>query len=77
MNADGHPTARLGLRARVTAAFAILALVLSVTLAVFSYELTRSFVLSRRNATPRHQTNLNSRAVRDAHLANPADVQGA
>ncbi|MGZ8761963.1 MAG: ATP-binding protein [Acidimicrobiia bacterium] len=77
MNADGHPTARLGLRARVTAAFAILALVLSVTLAVFSYELTRSFVLSRRNATARQQTYLNARAVRDALLANPADVQGA
>ena len=77
MTADGRPTAQLGLRARVTAAFAILALVLSVTLAVFSYELTRSFVLSRRNATARQQTYLNARAVRDALVANPADVQGA
>jgi signal transduction histidine kinase len=74
---DERPPGQLGLRARVTAAFAILALVLSVTLAVFSYELTRSFVLSRRNATARQQSYLNARAVRDALLANPADVQGA
>ncbi len=77
MTSDERPPARLGLRARVTAAFAILALVLSVTLAVFSYELTRSFVLSRRNGTALQQTYLNARAVRDALLANPADVQGA
>jgi signal transduction histidine kinase len=77
VTAEGHPTQQLGLRARVTVAFAILALVLSVTLAVFSYELTRSFVLSRRNTTARQQTYLNARAVRDALLANPADVQGA
>ena len=77
MSDAARPTSRLGLRARVTAAFAILALVLSVTLAVFSYELTRSFVLSRRNSTARQQTYLNARAVRDSLRANPADVQGA
>lgn len=77
MTADRRSTSHLGLRARVTAVFAILALVLSVSLAVFSYELTRSFVLSRRNATARQQTYLNARAVRDALRGNPADVQGA
>jgi two-component system sensor histidine kinase MtrB len=74
---DRRSTSHLGLRARVTAVFAILALVLSVSLAVFSYELTRSYLLSRRIATARQQTYLNAQAVRDALRVNPADVQGA
>ena len=77
VNADRRSTSHLGLRARVTAAFAILALVLSVSLALFSYELTRSYLLSRRIATARQQTYLNAQAVRDALRINPADVQGA
>ncbi len=77
VEADRRSTSHLGLRARVTAAFAILALVLSVSLALFSYELTRSYLLSRRVATARQQTYLNAQAVRDALRVNPVDVQGA
>jgi signal transduction histidine kinase len=68
---------RLGLRARVTVGFAGLAFLLSVGLAVFSYELTRSFVITRREETVRQQAYVNARAVRDALEANPLDVRGA
>src|SRR4051812_43439201 len=68
---------RLGLRARVTLVFASLAFLLSVSLAVFSYELTRSFLVTRRSETVRQQAYLNARAVRDALEANPLDVRGA
>jgi signal transduction histidine kinase len=68
---------RLGLRARVTVVFAGLAFLLSVGLAVFAYELTRSFVVTRREETVRQQAYLNARAVRDSLEANPLDVRGA
>jgi two-component system, OmpR family, sensor histidine kinase MtrB len=68
---------RLGLRARVTLVFAALAFLLSVSLAIFSYELTRSFLISRRADTVRQQAYLNASAVRDALEANPLDVRGA
>ena len=68
---------RLGLRARVTLVFAGLAFLLSVTLAVFSYELTRNYLITRRQETVRQQAYLNARAVRDALEANPIDVRGA
>jgi signal transduction histidine kinase len=68
---------RLGLRARVTVGFAALAFLLSVGLAIFAYELTRSFVITRREETVRQQAYLNARAVRDALEANPLDVRAA
>jgi signal transduction histidine kinase len=68
---------RLGLRARVTLVFAALAFLLSVTLAVFSYELTRNYLVTRRQETVRQQAYLNARAVRDALEANPIDVRVA
>ncbi len=68
---------RLGLRARVTLVFAGLAFLLSVTLAVFSYELTRNYLITRRQETVRQQAYLNARAVRDALEANSLDVRGA
>ena len=68
---------RLGLRARVTLVFAGMAFLLSVTLAVFSYELTRNYLVTRRQQTVRQQAYLNARTVRDALEANPLDVRGA
>src|SRR5690349_13081987 len=68
---------QLGLRARVTLVFATMAFLLSVGLALFSYELTRSFLISRRAETVRQQAYLNASAVRDALEANPFDVRGA
>jgi two-component system sensor histidine kinase MtrB len=68
---------RVGLRTRVTVVFAALAFLLSTTLAVASYELTRSFLLDRREAAARQEAYLNARAVRDALRVNSADVGGA
>jgi two-component system sensor histidine kinase MtrB len=61
----------------VTVVFATLAFLLSTTLAVASYELTRSFLLDRREAAARQEAYLNARAVRDALRVNSADVGGA
>ncbi len=70
-------THRLGLRARVTLVFASLALIISASLAIFSYEVTRSYLLDRRVATARQEAFVNARAVRDALQVNPLDVRGA
>ena len=67
----------LGLRARVTAVFAALALGLSVTLSLASYELTRTFLVDRRTDAATQSAYLNARAVRDALRADPTDVTGA
>ena len=42
-----------------------------------SYELTRNYLVTRRQQTVRQQAYLNARAVRDALEANPVDVRGA
>ena len=68
---------RLGLRARVTVLFACAALVLSTSLAIFSYGLTRTFLLDRSGATSRREAYLNARSVRDALRVNSLDVVGA
>lgn len=74
MSARAH---RLGLRARVTAVFAVLALLLSVGLAVFAYEATRAFLVDRRETTIRQEAFVNARSVRDALQLNPLDVRAA
>lgn len=48
------------------AAFAGLALLLSTSLAVFSYELTRHYLLDQRTAAARRQAFENARSLRDA-----------
>jgi signal transduction histidine kinase len=68
---------RVGLRARVTAVFAALAFLLSTTLAIASYELTRSFLVDRRESAARQEAYLNARAVRDSLRVNSVDVGGA
>lgn len=67
----------MGLRNRVTVVFAALAFLLSTTLAIASYELTRSFLLDRRETAARQEAFLNARAVRDALRANAIDVGGS
>jgi two-component system sensor histidine kinase MtrB len=78
-SASVHPgrTRQLGLRARVTVVFAALAFLVSVGLAVFSYELIRTFLIDRRESTARQEAYVNARAVRDALKANPTDVRSA
>ena len=41
-------------------------------MAIFSYELTRSYLLDRRDSTARQKAFVNARAVRDALQANPS-----
>ena len=61
----------------MTLVFAGLALVISAGLAIFSYELTRSYLLDRRASTARQEAFVNARAVRDALQVNPLDVRVA
>ena len=68
---------RLGLRTRVTLVFAGLALIISAGLAIFSYELTRSYLLDRRGSSARQEAYANARVVRDALQVNPLDVRAA
>lgn len=65
---------RLGLRARVTAAFGVGALVLSVTLALLAYGASRSYLLDQRESTALRQTYINARLVRAALRATEPDV---
>lgn len=54
---------RLGLRARTALAFAILALVLSGTLALLTYGITRWYLIDRREELAARQAFLNARVV--------------
>ena len=56
---------RLGLRARVTAAFALGALSLSAVLSVLTYGFVRGFLVEQRQQAATTQTFLNARVVRD------------
>ena len=74
--ADGSPArpgrGHLGLRARVTAAFALGALLLSLTLSVLTYGLSRRYLISERESFALRQTYVNARLVRDRlSVANP------
>jgi two-component system, OmpR family, sensor histidine kinase MtrB len=63
-----HPLlrrARLGLRARVTLAFALGALVLSLSLSALTYLLVRNYLLDQRESSAVRQTYLNARLTRD------------
>ena len=68
---------RLGLRWRVSIVFAVLALLVSAGVAIFSYELTRTYLVDRRLATAKREAFSNARAVRDALRVNSFDVRGA
>jgi two-component system sensor histidine kinase MtrB len=64
----------LGLRARVTVAFAFGALVLSAVLSGITYGLVRSSVVGQREASAVSQAYLNARLVRDGLRAPGADL---
>jgi two-component system sensor histidine kinase MtrB len=59
------------LRHRTTAAFALLALLVSASVALVSYELTRSTLISQRENVALRQTFLNARAARAALASEP------
>jgi signal transduction histidine kinase len=58
-----EPTRGLGLRARTSVAFALLAFVLSMSLAFMTYELTRRYLLSKREDLATQQAVTNARAA--------------
>src|SRR3954468_916883 len=62
---ERQPRAHLGLRARVTTAFALGALLLSVTLSVLSYGITRRYLLREGESSAVRQAYVNARLVRD------------
>lgn len=64
----------LGLRARVTVAFAAAGLLVAVLLSVITYTLARNYLIEQREDVARRQAFVNARLVRDV-LRNPlADV---
>jgi signal transduction histidine kinase len=62
----------LGLRARVTVAFALAGLIVAVGLSLITYSLARSFLLQQRDSAARNQAFSNARFVRDGLRNNPA-----
>lgn len=73
MSSVEHGSGRLGLRARASLAFAVGALVLSVTLAMLTYQITRTYLTSERESFAARQAYLNARLLRDVLAA--GDVQ--
>lgn len=65
---------RLGLRARVTVAFAVGAAALSATLAGTTYALVHHYLLSQRQTSAIRQTITNARLVRQDLATNTRDV---
>lgn len=64
----------LGLRARGTVAFALLALVLSASLAVLTYSIARSYLLDQRESLALRQAFINARAANEYLRASDPDV---
>lgn len=64
----------IGLRARSMVAFAAVALVLSASLALLSYDVTRRNLLVQREAAAERQTYLNARLVRSVLRNVDADI---
>jgi signal transduction histidine kinase len=64
----------LGLRARATVAFGLIAFILSGTLAVLAYELTRSYLLDQRQSTAMRQAFVNARLARSVLRSPDANV---
>jgi signal transduction histidine kinase len=67
---------RLGLRARVTLAFALGAMLLSVLLSVATFALTRASLLRQREDVAREQAIRNAANVRNGLPRNPEDILG-
>jgi hypothetical protein len=62
---SARPSRQLGLRARVTVAFALGALALSTILSALAYGLVRSNLVQQRESSARAQAFVNARVARD------------
>lgn len=65
---------RLGLRTRLTVAFALGALLVSACLAALTYELSRTYLLRQREASVQQQTFVNARLLRNRLRAGEPDI---
>jgi two-component system sensor histidine kinase MtrB len=65
---------RFGLRTRLSMAFALGALVLSASLAVITYELSRTYLLRQRESSLEQQTFVNARLIRNRLRAGEPDI---
>lgn len=65
---------RIGLRMRVTVAFALGTLLLSVVLAVLTYQLARTYLLRQRETSALRQTYANARLVKSALRSPDPDI---
>ena len=65
---------RFGLRARVTVAFALGAMLLSAGLAGITYELARTYLLRQRETSVLRQTYANARLVKDSLRSADPDI---
>lgn len=71
------PAGSLGLRARATLAWGIIALVLSAALSTFSYQVTRGQLVEERQENALAQAYLNARLVRNTLMAGEPPVSEA
>jgi signal transduction histidine kinase len=67
---------RLGLRARVAAAFALGAMVVSSGLALLTYGLARRYLIDQREASARRQVYVNAHLLDESLRSSTADVPG-
>ena len=74
MTGTAEDNGRLGLRSRVTVAFALGALVLSAGLALITYELARAYLVRQREASVLRQAYVNARLVRAGLRAPSPDL---
>jgi two-component system sensor histidine kinase MtrB len=63
-----------GIRTRLTVAFGVGALLLSVTLASLTYELARNYLLAQRGTSSVHEASANMRLVRSSLAGGQLDV---
>lgn len=66
----------LGLRVRVSAAFAVGALFVSTSMALLSHQLTEQFLLNERERVARRSVDFDARLVSAGLEANPEDIAG-
>ncbi|HEX5094680.1 MAG TPA: HAMP domain-containing sensor histidine kinase, partial [Acidimicrobiia bacterium] len=65
----------LGLRRRGTIAFAALALLVSASMAILTYQIARTYLVDKRESLALRQAALNARAVQEVLRARDPDVQ--
>jgi len=76
-NSDAGPVARLGLRSRLIATFALGALLLSVLMGAIAFATTRHFLVGERRSAALHQAYANAALLRNGLAANVPRIDTA